>query len=194
MVTIGYSKPYIALYNGEGGKDAYTGGMDLGGGVSYSDSIEVADDNDFYADNRVDESETGVFVSGEATIIINALSEMAAKMALGIKNQTSVSETQWNDYDDDTAPPDLGYGHVKKVRDKGEDKYIPFVLTRIKFNLPSEALETQGENIDWQPQELTAKIMRSKNGKHAWRSVGSAMDTEEAAYAAVKAFLSQAGA
>ena len=195
MVTIGYSKPYVALYNGSTGQDVYTEGMDLGGGVSYSDSIEVADDNDFYADNRVDETESGVFTSGEATMTVNYLSAAAAKMVLGLTNQQEVSTTQWDAYDDDANPPDIGYGHVKKVMDGGVVQYIGFVLPRIKMALPSESAETQGESIDWQTQELTATIMRSLNGKHPWRYVAETpFDTEDEAYAAVKAFLSQNGA
>ena len=192
MVTIGYSKPYVAKYSGSGGKDTYTSGMSLGGGVSYSDSIEVADDNDFYADNRVDETESGVFTNGEATITVNYLSAEAAKMVLGLKNQTTVGDVQWDDYDDDANPPDIGYGHVKKVMNDGVIQYIGFVLPRVKMALPSESAETQGETIDWQTQELTATIMRSLNGKHPWRAVADTpFDTEDEAEAAVVAYLSQ---
>lgn len=192
MVTIGYSKPYVALYSVSGGKDTYTSGMSLGGGVSYSDSIEVADDNDFYADNRVDETESGVFTSGEATITVNYLSAKAAKMVLGLTNQTTVGDVKWDDYDDDANPPDIGYGHVKKVMNDGVIQYIGFVLPRVKMALPSESAETQGETIDWQTQELTATIMRSLNGKHPWRAVADTpFDTEDKAEAAVVAYLSQ---
>ena len=192
MGNIGYSKPYVALYSGSGGKDTHTSGMSLGGGVSYSDSIEVADDNDFRADNRVDETESGVFTSGEATITVNYLSAKAAKMVLGLKNQTTVGDVQWDDYDDDANPPDIGYGHVKKVMDDGVIQYIGFVLPRVKMALPSESAETQGETIDWQTQELTATIMRSLNGKHPWRAIAETLfDTEDEAEAAVVAYLSQ---
>ena len=192
MVGSGFSKPYVALYSGSGGKDTYTKGMSLGGGVGYSDSIEVADDNDFYADNRVDETESGVFTSGEATITVNYLSPEAAKMVLGLTNQTTVGDVQWDDYDDDTTPPDIGYGHVKQVVENGVIKYAAFILPRVKMALPSESAETRGESIDWQTQELTATIMRSLNGKHKWRSVlPKFFDTEGEAEAAVVAYLSQ---
>ena len=192
MVGSGFSKPYVALYSGSGGKDTYAKGMSLGGGVGYSDSIEVADDNDFYADNRVDETESGVFTSGEATITVNYLSPEAAKMVLGLANQTTVGDVQWDDYDDDTTPPDIGYGHVKQVVENGVTKYAAFILPRVKMALPSESAETRGESIDWQTQELTATIMRSLNGKHKWRSVPPKFfDTEDEAAAAVVAYLSQ---
>lgn len=192
MVGSGFSKPYVALYSGSGGKDTYTKGMSLGGGVGYSDSIEVADDNDFHADNRVDETESGVFTSGEATITVNYLSPEAAKMVLGLTNQTTVGDVQWDDYDDDTTPPDIGYGHVKQVVENGVTKYAAFILPRVKMALPSESAETRGESIDWQTQELTATIMRSLNGKHKWRSVPPEFfDTEDEAAAAVVAYLSQ---
>ena len=192
MITIGYSYPYVAKYDGSGETDKYTEGMDLGSGVNFSDSIEVADDNDFYANNVVDESETGKFVSGEATITINGLVAAAAKMILGIANTTSVTSTKWDDYDDETNPPDVGYGHVRKVREKGVDKYIAVVYPRVKFNIPSSSAETQEKEINWQTQELTAKILRSQNGKHIWKSeVQTAFTSEMEAYNALKAYLSQ---
>lgn len=190
MVTIGYSKPYVALYDGTGGKDTYTGGMDLGEGVKYSDSIEVADENNFYADNKISESESGEFVSGEATITIGALSVDAARLVLGVKNKTSIADTEWEDCDDDAAPPELGYGHVKEVMDGGMKKYYGVVLPRIKMALPGESAETREDAINWQTQELTATILRSKNGKHKWRSVTSVgFETEDEAYTAVKKYL-----
>lgn len=192
MVTIGYSKPYVALYSGEGGKDTYTGGMALGGGVSYSDSIDVADDNNFYADNMIDESESGVFTGGSADISVNFLSQTAAKMILGLKSTTSVGDTQWNLYDDESTPPDIGYGHVKKVMDNGDIKWVPFVLPRVKFNLPAESAETQEDSINWQVQELSLTIMRSLNGTHPWRAITNEVyNTEAEAYEAVTAYLSQ---
>lgn len=194
MVTIGYSYPCIARYDGSSGKDKYTECMDLGGGVSYSDSVEVSDENNFYANDKIWESESGEFVSGEATITIDALSPAAAKLGLGVKNTTSISETSWDDYDDDATPPELGYGHVKATMEKGVKQYWGVVLPRIKMALPGESAETKEENINWQTQELTATILRSKNGKHKWRSVTStSFSTSEEAYEAVKAYLSQTG-
>ena len=52
-VTIGFSKPYVAKYSAAGTNVTYTGGMDLGRGVSLSLDIETADDNNFYADNVI---------------------------------------------------------------------------------------------------------------------------------------------
>lgn len=195
MVTIGYSFPYVAKYDGSSGTDKYTEGMDLGAGVSYSDSIEVAEDNNFYANNTVDESDSGTFVSGEATVTINGLKVEAAKLILGIKNTASVAETTWAKYDDDTKPTEFGYGHVKKTREKGKDQYWGFVLTRVVFNIPGETAETQEQEINWQTQELTATILRSINGKHEWRAVTETpFESEQEAYDAVKAYLSQTGA
>lgn len=194
MVTTGYSDPYVALYKGEGGKDSYTGGMVLGGGVSYTDSITAADDNNFYADNQIDESESGVFQSGEATITINYLQPAAATMVLGLTTQQEVGSVQWDGYDDQTDPPYIGYGHVKKVMDNGVEKYYGVVYPRIKMALPNESSTTQGETIDWQTQELSATITRSLNGTHAWRWVSNTpFTTRDEAKAAVVAFLSQSG-
>ena len=194
MVTIGYSYPYIAKYDGSGGQDKYTGGMDFGEGVGYSDSIEVSESNDFYANNKISESDTGKFVSGEATITINGITPEAAKMVFGITETTEVETTTWLKYNDDTKSPELGYGHVKKTRENGQDKYWGFVLPRVALSIPSEKLETQQEKINWQTQEVKATILRSLNGKHDWKAVSeTSFNTETEAYEAVKAFLSQNG-
>lgn len=192
MVTVGYSYPYIAKYDGSAGKDKYTSGMDLGEGVSYEDSIEVGESAEFYANNRVSEVDGGNFVSGEATITINGLDSQAAKMLFGIKTQTTLEDVVWLKYDDDTQPCEFGYGHVKKTKHKGKYQYWGFVLPRVMFAIHSENAETQEKEINFQTQELSATILRSLNNKHEWRVVTEQpFDTEEEAYTAVKAYLNQ---
>ena len=50
-VCIGFSDPYVAKYNENGGTISYTEGMKLARGVSVKVSPEVSDGNTFYADN-----------------------------------------------------------------------------------------------------------------------------------------------
>ena len=50
MVTTGFSKPIIAKYSNTGSTVTYTAPQILARGVSLSLDIDVADDNNFYAD------------------------------------------------------------------------------------------------------------------------------------------------
>lgn len=192
MVTIGYSYPYVAKYDGSSGTDKYTDGTSLGAGVSYSDSIEVGENNDFHANNQIEESETGTFVSGEATIVIDGITPEGAKLFFGLSETAEVESTTWLKYNDKAKIPELGYGHVKKTKNKGKVQYWGFILPRIQLFIPSEKLETQKGKIDWQTQELKAAILSSLNGNHDWKCVTETpFDTEQAAHEAVKAYLSQ---
>ena len=58
-VAIGYSCPWVAKYSK--GVDTYTNsdGRRLARGVGASISPDTADDNNFYADNQVAESDAG---------------------------------------------------------------------------------------------------------------------------------------
>ena len=71
MVTTGFSLPYVAKYSATGQTVTYSGGMKMGRGVSLSLEIETADDNNFYADNVLAETESSNFTSGTATITVD---------------------------------------------------------------------------------------------------------------------------
>ena len=64
MVTTGFSKPYVAKYANTGSTVTYSDGMILARGVSLSVEIDTADDNNFYCDNVIGETESTQFTSG----------------------------------------------------------------------------------------------------------------------------------
>ena len=73
---------------------------------------------------------------------------------------------------------------------KGVTQYWPYILPKIKINLPSEEMATQEDSIDWQTQELNAMIQRDDTEDHNWKYITEeGMDTEAEAEAAVQAFL-----
>jgi hypothetical protein len=61
------------------------------------------------------------------------------------------------------------------------------------FNQVPTNAETQEESINWQTQELTARVMRGDDAKHNWKYVGSSYETEAAAEAALKTKLGISG-
>ena len=183
-VCTGFSKPYVALYSATNGVVSYTSGQLLARGVSISASAESADDNNFYADNVIGESENGVFTSGELTLTVDGLLGTAEKLIMGLPASTS----GFTDYDDDQVVPDVGVGFIARYMSGGVVSYTPFIFPRCQFTFPNIDAATQEENIDWQTTDLTATIKRAENAKRTWRKVGDSVSTEAAAEEAIQDF------
>ena len=193
MVTTGFSMPYVAKYANSGTNVTYSSGMDLGRGVSLSLEIDTADDNNFYANNVVAETETAQFTSGSATITVDGLDNDAATMIFGLPEPTNlqVEETpvSMQGYGNLEAPY-VGFGCVRRTQMNGVVSWWPLILPKIKFGIPSEEITTQEDQIEWQTQELTATVLRDDTAAGNWKVISAeGMDTEAEAYAAVKAFL-----
>lgn len=194
MVTTGFSKPYVAKYANTGSTVTYSDGMILARGVSLSVEIDTADDNNFYCDNVIGETESTQFTSGSATITVDGLDNDAATMIFGLPAPQSVtveeSPVQMQGYGQQMNAPYVGFGCVRRTMMNGVTQYWPYILPKIKFSLPSEEMATQEDSIDWQTQELTATIMRDDTTAANWKLISAeGMDTEAEAEAAIKAFL-----
>lgn len=201
MVTTGFSMPYVAQYANTGTTVTYTSGMDLARGVSLSLEIDTADDNNFYANNVLAEVETAQFTSGKATVTVDGLSNEAATLIFGLPAPTSLevgapeTTVKMQGYGEAMNPPYVGFGCVRRTQMEGKVEYWPLILPKIKFGLPSDEMDTQEAQIDWQTQELTAAIQRDDTTAKNWKVISAeGLDTEAEAYAAVKAFLGGAGA
>ena len=198
MVTTGFSKPYVSEYSNTGTTVTYSNGMSLGRGVSLSLDIDTADDNNFYADNVIAETENSQFVSGSATITVDGLDPAAATLIFKLPATSNVEvggkQVAFQGYGEGMEPPYLGYGCVRRTRMNGEDKYWPVILPKIRFAIPSESMATQENSIDWQTQELTATVLRDDTVAHNWKYLSAeGMSTEAEAESAVKAFLNITG-
>lgn len=196
MVTTGFSKPYVATYANAGQTATYTGVSSLGRGVSLSLEIDTADDNNFYADNVVAETETAQFTSGSATITVDGLDSDAATMIFGLPAaenvQVSGEQVPFQGYGE-MNPPFVGFGCVRRTMMNGVTKYWPLILPKIKFGIPSEEMATQENTIDWQTQELNATVLRDDTAAANWKYISEeGMDTEAEAETAIKAFLGDA--
>lgn len=185
-VCTGFSKPYVALYSAAGGTVSYTSGQVLARGVSVSASAESADDNNFYADNIISESENGVFTSGELTLTVDGLLGTAERLIMGLP----ASSAGFTNYDDDQSVPDVGVGFIARYMSGGTITYVPYIFPRCQFTFPNIDAATQEENIDWQTTDLTATIKRAEDAKRTWKKVGDEQTSESAAENAIKTFFS----
>lgn len=177
-VITGFSKPYVALYSESGGTITYSSQSVLARGVSVSLSIDSADDNNFYADNVIAESATGMFGGGEVTLTVDGLLTAAEKLILGLP---TADGDGWTAYGDAMSIPYVGIGFIVRYMSDGVTTYVPVILTKCKFKTPNLEANTQEDEIDWQTQELTATIMRDDSSDHNWKYVGAGQATEAAA-------------
>ena len=176
MIT-GFSKPYVAIYT-SGAQPTYSNKTVLARGVSVAFDIdEATDDNNFYADNIKAESVAGSFGGGTVTLTVDGLFTAAEKLILGLPEEVQ----NWTKYDDTINTPYCGLGFVVRYMSEGVTTYVPVILNKVKFAMPSLNAATQEEEIDWQTQELTASVMRDDSENHVWMQKGAAQTTETAA-------------
>lgn len=186
-VTTGFSKPYVALYSNPSGTNVFSGGMLLARGVSVSTDIDEVEDNNFYADNIVAETEKGNITGGTLTLTVDGLDSAARRLVLGLP----AAEDGWTAYGDEATLPYVGVGFIRRCMYQGTTFYQAVVFPKCRFSFWSEEAETQEEQISWQTQELEASFLRDDTAKHNWKYVGDTDYTTEAlAEAALKSFLS----
>lgn len=194
MATIGLSRPYYALYSNTGATVAYSGVDAAGKYTELNMSLEDASDNDFYADNGIAETDPG-FSGGSVEITTDDLRPAIAKTILGLQEEAieqtglTTQNPKWLNFNDSQTPPFLGFGGILKKKVDGSIKYVAFVFPKIKFRNPAIAATTQGAQIEWQTQKLTADISRSDATGAPWFKMSTLLDTEADAEAVVKTFL-----
>ena len=92
MVTTGFSNVHIATYESDGGNVTYSGVRKLGRSVSMSIDISTSDDNEFFADDRLAETETGsAFTNGSGTCTVDGLTAEEEAFIMGLKTGNAVT-------------------------------------------------------------------------------------------------------
>lgn len=183
-VCTGFSKPYVAKYNASGGVISFTEGRVLARGVNVQVAPDSSDDNGFYADNQLAESDNGVFTGGTLTLTVDGLLTSAEKMLMGLPE---AGADGWIGYGDDQQVPDVAVGYIARYMSGGVTTYMPTILVKTKFNQLSLSAATQEQEIDWQTQELTARIMRGDDANHNWKYIPEeSFATEAEAEAALR--------
>ena len=198
MAIIGCSYLKYALYANSQGSISYSGGGTAAKLTSVDISLDTPSDNDFYADNAIDETDN-VFAGGTLTVNTNDLTDAVAKILLGLQElaltgddaitgntDTGVKEII---FDNRQATPFLGIGMIIKHKRSGVDAWTGVVLSKVQFNVPNDAAETQGKTISWQTPTLTGKILRDDSVNQRWKAQAT-WTTEAQAIAYVNARLS----
>lgn len=189
-VITGFSKPYVAKYAASGSTVSYSDEMVLARGVSVSLDIESSDDNNFYADNQVAESASGVFSSGTVTLTVDGTKAAARRLIFGLPAaSTATGSAGLVLYGDSMVVPDVGIAWVARYMSEGVTSYVPQIIPKAKFQLPTKEAATQEDEIDWQTEELVATIMRDDTANHTWFiDSDTTYATEADAVAAITAF------
>lgn len=186
-VTTGFSLPYVAKYSNTNGTNAYASGIKLARGVSVAVDADVVEDNNFYADNILAETENGAVSGGTLTLTVDGLAPDARRLIYGLPT----AEDGWTAYGDEAAVPYCGVGFIRRTMNNGVTNYWAVVFPKCKFAFDGEDAETAEDQISWQTKELEATFMRDDTASHNWKYVNDTPFTTEAlAEAALKSFLS----
>ena len=193
-VIIGFRAPYVALYNNEGGVTNYTKGRRLARGVSVSMDVEASDDNDFYADDQLAETEGGRFSSGTLKYTVDGLLDEAERFIYGIPEPKEMSygtdkKVKVMKYGDNAEPPYVGAGHIIVYQSGGAITYQPMILTKVKFSTHGLEAKTMEDKKDWQTQDLEATMCRDDSENHDWKWLAEEQTTEAQAIAILEALL-----
>ena len=185
-VITGYSLPYVAVYTASEGVVTYSSGQKLARGVSVEASPESSDSNNFYADNIIAESLAGAFTGGQVTLTVDGLLQSSERLIQGLP---ALDDDGLAHYNDDQQKPYCGIGFIVRYMSDGVTYYAPVIFPKGTFNQLEMSAETQGEEVDFQTQELTAQILRGDDANHNWKFVGPECATEAEAENQLKTIL-----
>ena len=166
-VCTGFAYPYVAKYTNTSGTISYNEGMELARGVKVDLQPTVGDDNGFYANNRKVESSAGTMTGGDLTLTVDGLNPDARKFIQGLPASSSFNGVEGQAFGDEANPPYVCVGYITRYISDGEEIFVPTLLKKVRFDIPKEAAETQGESISYQTEELTAKLHRDDSAHHA---------------------------
>lgn len=183
-VCTGFSKPYVALYSASSGTITYSSGALLGRGVEVSvEAEEASDSNNFYADNVIAESISGVFSGGTATLTVDGLLDATRKLIYGLP---AADGDGWTHFGDSQVVPYVGIGFVTRYMSEGVTTYVPTILTKAIFQAEPQEAATQEDEIEFQTTELTATLLRDDSANHDWKMIGGPQTTEALAEKEIK--------
>lgn len=194
VVTTGFGNIHVALYQADNGVVTYTGMRKLGRSVSMTTDISTSDDNNFYADDRLAETETGsAFTDGSGTMTVDGLTADDEAFLMGLKAGNTVdvggsgNNVETYAYGADMDPPYIGIGAVKKVQRDGKSYWKAFIMTKCRCKVLGDDATTQGDQIDWQTQDIDFTILRDDSAKNNWKIIPKKLfETENEAIAFIK--------
>lgn len=181
MSFVSVKRLKYSKYNFSNDVISHTGGGDMGYGRKVDIVVKGSDDNNLYG-NGVIIAAARKFLSGDITLETSDLSQAVTKDLNGIKESaletiSGITDTGVKEliYDDDADTPYLTIGIIIEGNEDSSENpdqtpyYRAVVLTKVMFNLPDTAAETQEKEIKWQTPTITGAIMRDDSAKHAWK-------------------------
>lgn len=196
MPKIGVSKPYVAQYAWNDSAVTYSNGQLIAKAAEFSTTINSANDNNFYADNAVSESDTE-FSNGSGQMTVDDLLVDPAKFIYGLEQTQYTpsgggsSQVQINQYNNAMTSPYCGLGVIIKIKNNDVTKWRGVILNKVQFTVPSESVQTQGRTINWQTTPIPFTILRDDTTKQGWMQDGI-FDSEDAALTWIKSVLTPA--
>ena len=153
----------------------YTGFQKLARARGFSLDVGTSDDNQYFADDALAETESGAsFSSGTLELTVDGLTGEEEALLFGIDTSSStvqVSEEPVTEvrFGDSLNPPFMGVAGIKRYQLNGVVTYRPIVLPKVQFTLGTDEAETGEDTINWQDQTLNANIMRDDTAEHNWK-------------------------
>lgn len=135
----------VATYT-PGTSISYSAGTNFAEAVSASLSWDRADGH-FYGDDVELDSDNGI-LGYTIDFEPSGLSDTARATLLG----ETVSSSEYTI--SDKPAPDVGFGYVRVMRDKGTVKYEAWWFYKLKFGVSSEETRTKERSIEWRVPTL----------------------------------------
>ena len=168
MAKVGLSKPFYASYAASNGSVTYSNGGSMGKAVNVSIEPDDNDTTKFYADNGPAES-AQIFSGGTLTLEIDRLDSTVLGALYGITPGSSTTPVGVTlDFKADAVIPYMGVGFVAKSIVDNSPVWMAIILPKVQFVAPSFDLDTQGEEIEFGGNELTATILRDDTTNGNW--------------------------
>lgn len=198
LVGVGFAYPTVALCADKVSPGTHTGGRRLARGVRVNLNISTAENNDFYADNVVAESESNQFSNGTADLEVDGLLPDSERFINGLPEaemfEIGGRQIPWTRTGRDAVAPNVGFGWIREYKSNGQRVFIPWVLPKVKFRQAGFSAETRTATVNYQTQSLTADIMRADDEAADWRWQGGMYTTLAEALADLDATLGVAEA
>ena len=194
-VCVGYSDPHVALYSCADDEVVFTSGQRLARGVDVKITPEESGENDFYADCELAESETGRISGGTMSLTVDGLHQTAERFVFGLPEPEDVTygaekSAKITKYPSAMDIPYVGVGVIVHYRSKGVDTFVPVVVLKNKFKVPSTEAATKEKDVNYQTQSLETTFMPDDTSKPTWKWVGEDLPTRKDALDVLRGILS----
>lgn len=188
----GCSHLVVAKYAAAGGKFSYSDARILARLVQADISVEQETDVEFYADNVLAESESGVFAGGILKLIVDGLFDETRRYIEGVPEPQEVTygeiKVQETRYTANAQPPYVAVGLVLMGK-SGANVFEPVILPKVKFKPGGLSAKTKEKTVSYQTQDLEAAIHRGDDADGTWKISLGDFDKEAEAIAALDAVL-----